>query len=387
MTIFSIAWKDVKKIFRNIFTLVMMFAAPFLITGLMYFAFGNTGEESGRIEAVRLGIVNNDSGTPYGNGGKQLSDFFRSPDLSELIMYEGVDSTTAGKEKIQDRSLDILLAIPENFSAELNTGNPSVKMYTDPALSIQTELVSSLLREFVSMISGIETFTQASAQFAGQIAEQYVNAHHTDDGEEDNSGQIMSMLTMCAMTIFFLFFAASTTAQGLVTEREEGTFQRMSVSPNRFSVLLTGKFTGVFLTVTIQAVALLSGATLLFGIRWSSLINLILISIATIISASGFTIFLMSLVSNSRQVGAVSGGVLTIAGMLGGLFTVGVPDLPGFFNTVHRFVPHGWALSGYRALLLPEQAAYPVWLSAAVTSGFGIVFLFFGTVIVSRKLR
>ena len=40
MKILDIALKDLKHIFKSIFSLVMMFGAPLLITGLLYFAFG-----------------------------------------------------------------------------------------------------------------------------------------------------------------------------------------------------------------------------------------------------------------------------------------------------------------------------------------------------------
>lgn len=397
MTVFAIAWKDIKKIYRSAFTLVMMFAAPFLITGLLYFAFGNSSEESGGMEAVRLGFVNNDSGAPYLDAGEQMAEYLQSRELRDIILFEAVENEARGKEKIRDGELDAVIKLPSDFSSSFSGGSPSVELFTDPAGTVQPELVSSLISDYIAVLSGLSTYFQALPRFTGEVsvspekaedfAERYIHSGEENRSKGSEEARLMSMLTMCAMTVFFVFFAASVTAQSLVTEREEGTFQRMSVTPNRFAVLLTGKFMGVLGTISIQSIILLTGATFLFGIEWSSLPALILVTAATIVGAAGFTIFLMSLVDNSRQVGAISAGALTLGGMLGGLFTVGIPNMPGFFGVVNKVVPQGWAIAGYRGLLLPEGAMFPVWISALVTAGFGILFLTAGTAIISRKLR
>ena len=41
MKVLDIALKDLLRSFRSAFALVMMFVAPLLITGLIYFAFGS----------------------------------------------------------------------------------------------------------------------------------------------------------------------------------------------------------------------------------------------------------------------------------------------------------------------------------------------------------
>jgi len=48
MKMMDVALKDLKRVFRSVFALIMMFGAPLLITGLLYFAFGRmaTGDDS-----------------------------------------------------------------------------------------------------------------------------------------------------------------------------------------------------------------------------------------------------------------------------------------------------------------------------------------------------
>jgi ABC-type multidrug transport system permease subunit len=137
----------------------------------------------------------------------------------------------------------------------------------------------------------------------------------------------------------------------------------------------------------LQAGILIALSSLIFRISWNRPAELIFFTIAIVISASGFNIFIMSFVSNSRQFGPISSAVNTVAGMVGGLFTIGAPNLPEVFSTIMKLVPHGWAILGYRALLMEPESSGTVYASIAVCAVSGIVLLFAGTLIVRRKLQ
>ncbi len=143
---------------------------------------------------------------------------------------------------------------------------------------------------------------------------------------------------------------------------------------------------GVFFTVLINALVLIALSTILFKIRWNTPYLVALQTIALVISASGFGIFLMTLVRSSRQTGPVIGAVITVTGMMGGLFTIGVPNLPPSFDTVTKFVPQGWGMSGFRELLHgapPENVLTAVMVLTA--SGFLFYGLGFG--MMKRRYR
>ena len=61
------------------------------------------------------------------------------------------------------------------------------------------------------------------------------------------------------------------------------------------------------------------------------------------IAASGLGVLLISFVKNMRQTGFVLGGVLSVLGMLSGLFTANI-DMPEAFNKLANFTPQGWVL-------------------------------------------
>ncbi|NMB90360.1 MAG: ABC transporter permease, partial [Chloroflexi bacterium] len=102
------------------------------------------------------------------------------------------------------------------------------------------------------------------------------------------------------------------------------------------------------------------------------------------LAASGFGVLLLSLIRNSRQTGPVLGGVISLSGMLGGLMTTGVSNLPPAFSTINLFFPQGWALRGWKLVLsgspLPE-----VLLPVLVLAAMGALCFAAGTLVLRRR--
>ena len=90
MKIFDIALKDLKHIFQSVFSLVMMFGAPLLITGLLYFAFGGlaSGNKRYNLPVTKVQVVNLDqpgAASPGFAAGNMLVDFLQDKSLSDVL--------------------------------------------------------------------------------------------------------------------------------------------------------------------------------------------------------------------------------------------------------------------------------------------------------------
>ena len=96
----------------------------------------------------------------------------------------------------------------------------------------------------------------------------------------------------------------------------------------RNQVILGGKFIAVFITLVVQVIVLLFASALIFNIRWGEPLAVVLVALGLIVAAAGFGIMVMSFIKTTRQTGPVMGGVLTLTGMAGGLFTTGFQNLP-----------------------------------------------------------
>jgi hypothetical protein len=93
---------------------------------------------------------------------------------------------------------------------------------------------------------------------------------------------------------------------------------------------------------------------------------------------------LISLVKTSKQAGPVLGGALTGLGMLGGLFTVSVPNMPKIFDTLGLFTPQGWVLKAWKACLEGSSPAN-VMTTLIVLLALGTVLFLAGSAIFRRR--
>jgi ABC-2 type transport system permease protein len=211
---------------------------------------------------------------------------------------------------------------------------------------------------------------------------------HSPGGEAAPAGSASSMMgpIMAGMLVFFVFFMGANGAQSIIREHEEGTLARLFTTPTSVSLILAGKFAGVFITLVIQTLVLLAASALLFGISWGQPLAVALATVGLIVAAAGFGLMLMSFIKNSRQTGPVLGGVLTLTGMLGGLFSTGMPNLPDAMNKVALSMPQGWAMQAWKQSLAGSTAG-TVALPTFVLLVLGAIFFIAGLTLFRRRFR
>ncbi len=115
---------------------------------------------------------------------------------------------------------------------------------------------------------------------------------------------------------------------------------------------------------------------LAFGVEWGAPLSVAAAGLGQVIAASGLGVLLISFIKNSKQTGVVLGGGLTVLGMLGGLFTVAVQDVPAFVERASLFTPQGWVLQAWKLAMAgePLSALIPSVLVLVVMGGI----MFFG---------
>ena len=189
---------------------------------------------------------------------------------------------------------------------------------------------------------------------------------------------------MAGMMIFFTFFTAAATAESILIEDEQGTLARLFTTATPRAVILAGKFTGVVILVSVQVVVLVLISGRAFGIYWGDAATVTLLCTGMVLLASGFGVFLMSFIQNTRQSGSVMGGSLTISGMLGGLFTTGFQNLPRAYEVINLLTPHGWALRGWK-MALAGGGVSDVLPTVLVMLGLGTAFFAVGALLFRKR--
>jgi ABC-2 type transport system permease protein len=205
-------------------------------------------------------------------------------------------------------------------------------------------------------------------------------------GESESADPIKSMmgLTMAGQMIFFAFFTGAYAMMSILREDEEGTLARLFTTPTERVKILTGKFLAVVLTVILQGLVLMAAGHFAFGIAWGQPVSVALALGGQVLAASGLGVLLISFVKTSKQGGPVLGGGLTALGMLGGLFTANIPNMPEAFLMLGNFTPQGWVLKGWK-LSLAGSAPVELLLPFAVALALGVLMFAFGAMMFKRR--
>ncbi len=389
MKIIDIALKDMLRFFRSFFAILFMFVLPLLITGMFYFMFGNiadSGEFS--LPKTKVIVANMDEGGPKFNvdtdsipGGKDadtmgelIVGILESDEMADLIIVSHASNPTAARAAVDNQTAQVAIIIPTDFSekfADINE-EAAIEFYQDPTLNLGPSVIRAILNRFTDGMAGVkiainvfmDEADQKDQVRVGEVVQRYLKISLAE--EEDLETELLDVHVppsenataksenlliriigpiMGGMMIFYAFYTGTSTAQSILREEEERTMQRLFTTPTSQATILSGKFLSVFMTVSVQVTVLLVVAKYLFGINWGEILSVTISAIGIVICASSFGIFVNSLLKDTKQGGAIFGGVLTVTGMVGMINTfMGSYDTTGF--NVSLLVPQGWAVRG-----------------------------------------
>jgi ABC-2 type transport system permease protein len=386
MKILDIALKDMTRSFRSYFALMFMFGVPLLMGGMFYLMFGSRGSanDAYSVSATKVIVANLDRGGsgfdavkaqfPVGDArsmGEMILTTLQDKQFADLMEVSTADSAEAARSAVDKQAVGVAVIIPADFSEKFSdlAGQATIELYKDPTLSLGPAIVESILSQYMEGMSGAKiavnvVLKQAGSSdpaLIGSVLQQYMAASPAGDpsaslldirspaavnAPANPIGAIVGLI-MAGMTVFYAFFTGASSAQSILHEEEEGTLPRLFTTPTSQSTILGGKFLAVFLTVVVQITVMIILGRLIFSIAWGDALPVALVVLGTVVAASAFGVFLISLLKNAKQAAVVFGGVITATGMLGmvKVFTGGA-STSAALDTVSLFVPQGWAVRG-----------------------------------------
>lgn len=377
--ILTIGWKDLLVIFRDRGALVLMLAAPFVLTvgmGLITGAFSDSDTGTGLAD-IPLVIVNEDSGEL----GAALAETFASDDLANLLQPVLLDDTAEARRRVDDDEIAAAVFIPAGFTDSIipqqETGAPGVpaaiEVYANPARPISAGVVESVVQGFVSQVeTGVLSVEVAMTQLvqSGRVSLADMDAlagmgqemgarlvvepaaapieirRETAAAGDDNFNALTYFAP--AMAVAFLMYTVSLGGRSILAEREEGTLPRLLASPTSAVQVLAGKMVGIFLTGVAQVGVLILASTLLFGLRWGDPLGVLLLVLAVSAAATGWGVLLAAFARNSGQVATYGSAMMLLFAIVGGSFVPVARDT--LMAQVGKITPNAWAIDGFTAL-------------------------------------
>lgn len=370
--------KDLKVAARDRGALVLMLAAPFVLTLGMGLITGNLSDSSqSGLQDIPVLLVDHDGG----DLSEALVNVFSSEDLQELLEPALESDEAVARAAVEEDAVAAAVIIPAGFSDSIipaeggELGQPvTIEVYANPARPISSGVVEAVVQQFLgrvesARIAGEVAVTQllqhgliAPQEAAGvglQIGEQAV-AVSPDEAPvtltvENLGGEVQEeafnplAILAPSMAIFFLMYTVTYGGTRLLNERREWTLQRLLTTPTGTASVLGGKVFGIFLIGFAQLIILIFGTNLLFGLSWGDPVLLILIIAATVFGATGWGLLLAALAQTPFQVSSVGTAMMLLFGILGGSF-ISAADFPETIQSLRLLTPNAWALDALAEL-------------------------------------
>ena len=380
--IVAIAWKDLRSTMRNVPALAMMLLAPLALAALLGFAFG--GGQSFSIAATKVAVANADTGTSgvgaVQNYGTIVVGVLKSPDLKDIVTVSDKPSAAAARTSVDDGKSAAAVVIPPDFSGVvLGTSSTApktaVEVYENPTQEIGGAITESIVGQALLGFNGARAAAVAASglatangdgERAGELAQQAAEKYLQDGGAaagvsvaqraprlpggESTKDVGVTGTILAGMMVFFMFFGANNVARTIQDEDRAGTLPRLFTTPTPRQTILSGKFSSVFVTVTVQAVILLVAGRFIFSIDWGRLDAVAALTLVAAAVATGLALLLISLVRTPAQAGAIGAGVYLVLALVGGNFT-GTAAAGGTYAGIQKLTPNGWLLQGWDAVM------------------------------------
>ncbi len=388
--VLTITWKELLTNFRDRSGLILMFVAPFALILVIGAAFGGFSDQSTpTIRQIPVILVNHD----LGEFSTYMIDAFYSDELSDLVTPTLSTDETQARAAVDNDQAAAVVIIPSNFSESiypkalqnadfsgmsdeiaLEREKSTIEVYRNPSRPISSgiirSIVDTILDRFVSgglaaeinilqMIqTGLITPDQASEMGEKLGKEAAENTIETDfisleiENYSDEQKHVeFDWLTYSvpSMAILYLMFTINAAGRSILTEKNQGTLPRMLVTPTTATHVIGGKMQGAFLTGVLQMAVILFGGTLLYGIQWGSIPGLIILTLAVVAAATGWSMIIAAFSRTPGQASAIGTAItLTFAAAAGNFLPRGA--LPEWLQNASLITPNGWGLEGYTNL-------------------------------------
>jgi len=159
----------------------------------------------------------------------------------------------------------------------------------------------------------------------------------------------------------------------LAIEKHSGTIIRIQLAPVHKFQVLAGKALACVSVILISSFLTWAFASVLFGIKTASPINMILICFSNAVFFAGFMTFLANFVSTERAAGALSWSVAQLLACFSGIMFP-ITIMPSWMTHAANFNPVTWAVKAMEIVLWQGGTFGQLLLPVSIPLGAGLSF-------------
>ncbi len=345
-----------KKI--NIFTYILL---PILSTFLIILVFG-----SGESTKLTMGVVNKDKSDLSGD----MIEY-----LEETEIFNKVVITEAEiEDKVINGEVTFVLSIGENFEKTILNGQ---KTKVD-VISIKGKDATIWVENYVNYyIKNLKDIAIATERNKNDFYSIYENQKvgdlkfNTQKLEDEYTDKTVGRQGI-GFFIMFILYGASNTANLILKERRERTYQRICTSPVTPKEYIVGNVLVNLFIIVIQILSIMFLINIIGINMFIKGIDLFIVLVLFGSCAIGLGMIIMAFSKSSAESGNLSTLFIVPTCMLGGCFWE-LEIMPNAIQRVSDFVPQKWAIEAL-SKLQSGQSLYDIKLNLFVLLVFALVF-------------
>jgi len=292
--------------------------------------------------------------------------------------------TSRGKleSAVAHGDVDAALLIPANYDASLQQGTSATLGYLgrpdSGAQQLRATIQSVAAGQSRSIAAAQLLQRQTGASFASSLARAQAAAGvvplvqvrlSAPDGTAyvTTTGRFESGAS--TMLLLFIFLNSLSGASWVLETRKLGIARRILWTPTSAGTLILGQLLGRFALAMLQALIIVFGSLLFFGVSWGDPLGTAAVIFCFSLVGTGAAVLLGSLFSSDEQVRPVALLLgLGLAALGGSMAPLEVS--PSTARTIAHVTPHAWANDAFSKLLRHGGDLITVLPQIAVLLGF-----------------
>ena len=347
-TLLGLTVANIKSLTRDRAALFWTFFFPVMFVFLFGWIFGGNGDSK-----VAIGVVDQD-GTPVSVGLEQAFS-----QVSLLKVNTG--SLDAEKAAMQHGDISAIVVIPKG-TGSATAGSPvSIQLYVDPSNSQVSQVVEQITAQIASGFN---------LQLAGGTAVVGVQKVTLQSTNLSNVAYLVPSILAMALMQLGVFAAIP-----LVQQREKGILKRIGATPLARWKLVGSNVLMRLLVAIVDAVVILGIGLVVFNVQ---IVGSVLAVTGLVLLGAGAFLAIGFMLAAFLKTEEQATGVVQIVQLpmmfLSGIF-FSFDFLPGFLQTVARFMPLTYLGDALRQVMVNGTQVAPLGVDIAILTGWLVVCL------------
>jgi len=390
---FEIALLNLRLLFRDKTSLMMMFAIPLFMTMIMGLVWGGMGEDK-----LKVIVVDEDKS----NYSSIFADILKEDELLSVRK----DNRKNAIDEVRESNIESAIIIPKDFGDKIKRGGGAKLKVVKLETSTRAFAVLEVVRGTVNRI--------ATNYYTANISIDYLNKIGTSTDNEEESlwkkifkaadenwkpdppvkvifenvtaSEVRGKKTIAGgfsqgslgFAVTFIGFSLVGNSATIMEDKIKRTLFRLLSTPTHKSSYIIGKILGsIFMGIFQCAVLILTGRYL-FSVRWGrDPLGLVLLMGSYIICGTSLGIMLASLVKTIDQAHSITPVIMISMAMLGGCFWP-IEVVPSYMQTIARFTPTGLTMKGLTDLIVRGLGFQTIITPSLTLLGMSLIFFIIG---------